>query len=130
MTVGGVAILPQTSPSAFQNPSAPSPVGALKSGVRGEKFGDLGLDGLGQERPRAVAQDFGQRIDKTVWLGRLENVSLAHGVSLLRWRSGGLEHPHDTPPHPLMPSPTFGHSSRSVRGGTIPKKQQSRAMSL
>src|SRR4051812_33505892 len=34
-------------------------------------------------------------------------------VSLLRWRSGGLEHPHDTPPHPsrrhlgLMRSRTF-----------------------
>jgi hypothetical protein len=27
----------------------------------------------------------------------LENVSLGHGVSLLRWRSGGGEHPHDMP---------------------------------
>ena len=25
-----------------------------------------------------------------------------------KWR---LEHPHDTPPYPLMPSPTFAHSS-------------------
>jgi hypothetical protein len=25
--------------------------------------------------------------------------------------SGGLEHPHDTPPYPFMPSPTFTHSS-------------------
>jgi hypothetical protein len=50
---------------------APPPVGALKSGVRGEKFGDLGLDGLGQERPRTVAQNLGQRIDKTVWLGEV-----------------------------------------------------------
>ena len=33
------------------------------------------------------------------WLGELENVSLDHGVSLLRWRSGGVEHPHDTPPY-------------------------------
>ena len=91
---------------------APPPVGALESGVRGEKPGDLGLDGLGQERARAVAQNLGQRIDKTVWLGKLENASLGHGVSLLRWRSGGVEHPHDTQPYPLMPSPTFGHSSR------------------
>ena len=30
----------------------------------------------------------------------------------LRWRSGGVKHPHDTPPYPLMPSPTFDHSSR------------------
>src|ERR1700704_5810858 len=42
---------------------------------------------------------------------RIENVSLGHGVSLLRWRSGGVEHPHDTPPYPSMPSPTFGLSS-------------------
>jgi hypothetical protein len=25
--------------------------------------------------------------------------------------SGGVEHPHDTPPYPFMPSPTFGLSS-------------------
>ena len=42
---------------------------------------------------------------------QFENVSLGHGVSLLRWRSGGVEHPHDTPPYPFMPSPTFGLSS-------------------
>jgi hypothetical protein len=44
----------------------------------------------------------------------LENVSLGHGVSLLRWRSGGVEHPHDTPPYPFTPSPTFAHSSAHV----------------
>src|SRR6195256_4211680 len=37
-------------------------------------------------------------------------------VSLLRWRSGGVEHPHDTPPYPFMPSPTFGLSSCSAMG--------------
>jgi hypothetical protein len=62
---------------------------------------------------RAVAQHLGQRVRKSSWLGELENVSVGHGVSLLRWRSGGVEHPHDTPPYPLMPSPTFAHSSRS-----------------
>src|ERR1700730_8057100 len=31
--------------------------------------------------------------------------------------SGGVEHPHDTPPHPFMPSPTFKYSS--VRCGLI-----------
>jgi hypothetical protein len=31
----------------------------------------------------------------------LENVSVGHGVSLLRWRSGGVKHPHDTPPYPF-----------------------------
>jgi hypothetical protein len=38
-----------------------------------------------------------------------------HGVSLLCWRSGGLEHPHDTPPYPFTPSPTFAHSSLMSR---------------
>src|SRR5438552_16775815 len=66
---------------------------------------------LRQQRSRAVAQNLGQRIGKTSWLGELENVSVGHGVSLLRWRSGGVEHPHDTPPYPFMPSPTFAHSS-------------------
>src|SRR6202035_2762119 len=41
---------------------------------------------------------------------------LGHSVSLLRWRSGGVEHPHDTPPYPFMPSPTFGLSSASHLG--------------
>src|SRR3954453_1540462 len=49
------------------------------------------------------------------WLRKLENVSVDHGVSLLRWRSGGVEHPHDTPPYPFMPSPTFAHSSQGFR---------------
>jgi hypothetical protein len=39
-----------------------------------------------------------------------ENVSVGRGVSLLRGRSGGVEHPHDTPPYLLMPSPTFAYS--------------------
>jgi len=28
---------------------------------------------------------------------------------------GGFEHPHDTPPYPFMPSPTFAHSSHAIR---------------
>jgi hypothetical protein len=49
----------------------------------------------------------------------LENVSIGHGVSLLCWRSGGVEHPHDTPPYPFMPSPTFAHSSNDQRTYSI-----------
>src|SRR5262249_21190152 len=45
-----------------------------------------------------------------------DDVSVGHGVSLLRWRSGGLEHPHDTPPYPFMPSPTSAHSSFALAG--------------
>src|SRR6267154_1014738 len=84
---------------------------SLDTGVLGEEVRNLGLDRLRQQRTRAVAQNFGERIGESPWLSELENVSLGHGVSLLRWRSGGVEHPHDTPPYPFMPSPTFAHSS-------------------
>src|SRR5271167_2178195 len=63
-----------------------------------EQSGNLRLDGLRQQRFRAIAQHVGQRIGECPWLGELENISLGHGVSLLRWRSGSFEHPHDTPP--------------------------------
>src|SRR6266446_1170294 len=67
------------------------------------------------EALRAVAQDLGvSGSAKSFWLGELENVSVGLGVSLLQWRSGGFEHPHDTPSYPLMPSPTFAHSSSLV----------------
>src|SRR5712692_10459200 len=65
-----------------------------------------------EQRAGTVAQNLGQRIGKTSWMGEPENVSVGHGVSLLQWRSGGVEHPHDTPPYPFMPSPTFAHSSQ------------------
>src|ERR1700760_3781135 len=51
---------------------------------------------------------------KSFWLGELENVSVGLGVLLLQWRSGGFEPPHDTPPYPLRPSPTFAYSSSLV----------------
>src|SRR5262249_32287607 len=76
-------------------------------------------DRVRTKRSRAVAQNLGQRIGKSSWLRELENISLSHGVSLLRWRSGGLEHPHDTPPYPFTPSPTFAHSSQDCRGAEL-----------
>src|SRR6516164_9580058 len=82
-------------------------------GMAADQGGNLRLDGLRQQRSRAVAQHLGQRIGECSWLGELENISLCHGVSLLRWRSGSFEHPHDTPPYPFMPSPTFVDSSES-----------------
>jgi hypothetical protein len=48
------------------------------------------------------------------WLRQLDDIILGHGVSLLQWRSGGVEHPHDTPPYPFTPSPTSAHNSHSV----------------
>src|SRR4029077_10996295 len=95
-------------PVAHQPP--PAIIGKLV-GMAAEQARNLGLDGLCQKGSRAVAQNLGQRIGKSSWLRELENISLSHGVSLLRWRSGGLEHPHDTPPYPFMPSPTSAHSS-------------------
>src|SRR6516225_10909082 len=80
-------------------------------GMAAEQARNLGLDGLRQNRSRAVAQNLGQRIAKSSWLRELENISVGHGVSLLCWRSGGVEHLHDTPPYPFTPSPTFAHSS-------------------
>jgi len=83
----------------------------LEIRMPGEKIGDLRLDGLREQRTRTVAQNLGQRIGEGSWLGELENAIVGHGVSLLCWRSGGVEHPHDTPPYPLTPSPTSAHSS-------------------
>jgi hypothetical protein len=76
-----------------------------------EKLSNLRLDRLGQQRTRAAAQDLCQGIGKGPWMGELDHVTVGHGVSLLHWRSGGVEHHHDTPPYPVMPSPTSGHSS-------------------
>src|SRR5205807_2838715 len=95
-------------PVAYQSPAAI--IGEL-IGMAAEQARNLGLDRLRQKRSRAVAQNLGQRIAKSSWLRELENISVGHGVSLLRWRSGGVEHPHDTPPYPFLPSPTFAHSS-------------------
>ncbi len=92
----------------------PAVVGELV-GMRHEPGHYLGLDGLRKQRPRAIAQNFGQRIGECPWLGELQNISVGQGVSLLQGRSGGVKHPHDTPPYPFMPSPTFAHSSFSRR---------------
>ncbi len=95
-------------------PMAHQPRPAISSqliGVVAEKACNLGLHSVRQQRSRAIAQNLGQRIGKSSWLRELENISVGHGVSLLWWRSGGFEHPHDTPPYPFTPSPTFVHSS-------------------
>src|SRR4029077_8316663 len=83
----------------------------LQIGVLCEKLSNLRFDRLGQQRTRAAAQDLCEGIGKGPWLGELDDVTVRHGVSLLHWRSGGVEHHHDTPPYPVTPSPTSGHSS-------------------
>src|ERR1700719_378608 len=103
---------------AFEKmPVAHQPLAAVIGqlvGMAAEQSRNLGLDRLRQQRSRAVAQNLAQRVGKSSWLGELENISVGHGVSLLQWRSGGVKHPHDTPPSPFMPSPTFAHSSSAT----------------
>src|SRR5712671_2074673 len=76
-----------------------------------EKVRDLGLDRLGQQSTHPFAQDFGELIVDVSWLNQLDDVIFGHGISLLRWRSGGVKHPHDMPPSRFPPSPTFSDSS-------------------
>jgi hypothetical protein len=77
-------------------PVADQPLAAVLGqlvSMTGEQGCDLGFNRLRQQRSSAVAQHLGQWIGKSSWLAELENLSLGHGVSLLRWRSGGIEHP-------------------------------------
>src|SRR4051794_23395804 len=80
-----------------------------------EKVLDLGLDRLGEKGACPAAQDFCELIGDGSWLNQLDDVIFGHGISLLRWRSGGVKHPHDMPPFRFPPSPTFGDSSQLFR---------------
>jgi hypothetical protein len=67
-------------------------------GMDVEQGCNLGLDSLHQQRSRTVAQNLGQRIGKSSWLGELDNISL---LSLLALATGSRQHwrfdvaPHD-----------------------------------
>src|SRR5712672_2891582 len=76
-----------------------------------EKVCDLGLDRLGEKGTCPVAQDFCELIVEDSWLNQPDDVIVGHGISLLRWRSGGLKLPHDMPPSRFPPSPSLGDSS-------------------
>src|SRR6267154_2347353 len=80
-----------------------------------EKVCDLGLYRLGEQGTRPVAQDFSELILDVSWLNQLDDVIFGHGISLLRWRSGGVKHPHDMPPFRFPPSPNLGDSSLMKR---------------
>src|SRR5712664_1727266 len=85
----------------------------------GEEFGHLGLDRLGQQGARSVAQHLGKRVGERPWLKQLDDVSIRHGVSLLCWRSGGSNTPTIRRLLPVSPSPTFAHSSSALAAGTV-----------
>src|SRR5262245_2827644 len=84
-----------------------------------DKVRDLGLDRLGQQSTRPITQDFGELIVDVSWLNQLDDVISGHGISLLRWRSGGVKHPHDMPPSRFPPSPTFSDSSGRLFGRAV-----------
>jgi hypothetical protein len=88
----------------------------LQIGMLAEKVRDLCLDRSGERGTGPIARDFGEPIVEQSWLNQLDNVILWHGLSLLRWRSGGVTHPHDIPPSLFPPSPTFGDSSYMAEG--------------
>src|SRR5947199_5664784 len=93
----------------------------LQIGMLAEKVCDLGFDRLGEKGTCPVAQDFCELIVEDSWLNQLDDVIVGHGISLLRWRSGGVKHPHDMPPSRFPPSPTLGDSSSENFGSPIPK---------
>ena len=59
---------------------------------------------------RSRAQHISQQVGKRPWLDKLQNVSVGTAYHSF---AGEVEaqHPHDTPPYPFIPSPTFAHSS-------------------
>src|SRR5690242_2296212 len=65
-----------------------------------EKPGHLRCDSLGQKRAGTAAQHLSQRVANRAWLGKLENITVGHGVSLLQWRSGGENTPTIRRPTP------------------------------
>src|SRR5205807_10246472 len=82
----------------------------------GQKLAYVYFENEPGRRPAAkMLTNLSERIGESPWLSQLNDVSVGHGVSLLWWRSGGFEHPHDTPPYPFMPSPTSAHSSKRSR---------------
>src|SRR4051812_15720648 len=104
-------------------PMAHQPLAAvfgLSVGVAAQEGCDLGLDSLRQQRSRALAQNFGERIGEGFWLNQLGNIILDHGVSLLWWRSGGSNTPtirrlNPSPRHQLPRIPP----NTSTKGASV-----------
>jgi hypothetical protein len=50
----------------------PAAVAGLQIGCRGQKLGHFRFDRLGQERPRAIAQNLGQPVGQNPWLNQFD----------------------------------------------------------
>src|SRR5262249_6084382 len=79
----------------------------LEISMLGEKIRDLGLYRLSQQRACALPQDFGELIVKASWLNQFEHVIVGHGISLLRWRSGGVKQPPRYAAFPILAVTNF-----------------------
>ena len=65
--------------------------------------------------PRRRGQAASAEIVKGSWLNQLEHAIVGHGISLLRWGSGGFRHAHDMPPFQFAQSPTFSEARVRTR---------------
>jgi hypothetical protein len=81
-----------------------------------------GISGLREEAGRPQFQQPGRvalarhrvkplSMDRQRFLAGRNWKTLRRDRDYLRWQNWRLEHPHDTPPYPFRPSPTFVHSS-------------------
>src|SRR5450759_3979358 len=102
---------------------APAARLGLEIAMSVQKVSDLRLNRLRQQGACPTAQNLGERIDEGPWLRELDDVIVGHGVSLLQWRSGGVEHPHDTPPYPAAAS-----HGRSATGSSHAAMRPSRTV--
>ena len=73
----------------------------LEIGMLGEERSHFGLDGLGKQAARPIAERLSEWIAKRSWLNQLDNIIVGHGVSSFGGEVGGLNHRHDTPPSSL-----------------------------
>src|SRR5205807_4999808 len=94
-----------------------------------KKPGHLRRDGLGQERAGTAAQHLRQWVGKRAWLGKLENITVGHGVSLLQWRSGGTNTPTIRRPtlacrHQLLRLAQFGKAGEDQDRGAYARCAQ------
>jgi hypothetical protein len=54
----------------------------------------------------AIAEDFCERVRERPWLDELDDGFFGLGISLLRWKSRGVEAPPISRLHPFIPSPS------------------------